>query len=113
MLLADVEQLPRLALARTEAAIVESQHVVAGRAEALGIGVEPHLLDAGQPVGQDHGWLRPSALTAIEPTRTREPSRSKGDVLAVHGDLLDVSSWSSRFPLIATVALPRADKFLA
>ncbi len=49
-LLVDVEQLAWLARTPTEMAVVEDQACVVHRGEAVGEGVEAHLLDAAQPV---------------------------------------------------------------
>jgi hypothetical protein len=76
----DVEQLPRLAGARSEVAVVEDQARVAGGLEALRVGVESHLLDGAESVRHDEHRVRRLAGGRVEPRGAGVVSRGEGNV---------------------------------
>ena len=80
----DVEQLPRLARAGTEVAVVEDQHVMARGGEALGIRIEAHLLHPGQAMRHHHARRPLDTLGAVKPARARLTVRGEYDILSTH-----------------------------
>lgn len=83
---ADVEQLARHTGAVAEVAVVERQAGVAGRAEAVGVGIQPHRAHRAQAV-RHHQQRRVGF--AVRPVQPRADALTGGvelDVLAVRHD---------------------------
>ena len=82
-----VDLLPRLAVAGTEVAVVEHQHVEPGPVEYLSKTVEVHLLHRGEAVGHDNSRRR-AGLSRIEPAAQDDTLGVELDVASSHLDLL-------------------------
>src|ERR1700732_2829298 len=82
-----VDLLPRLAIAGTEVAVVEHQHVEPRPVEYLSKTVEVHLLDRREAVGHDHNRRR-AGLSRIEPAAQDDTLGIELDVASCHLDLL-------------------------
>ena len=84
------QQLPRLAVARTEVPVVEQQHVHAGGRKAFGIRFERSVASGAEAVGHDDAGTG-AAVTAIRgrvaPRSARRAPAAERDVRAWHGGL--------------------------
>lgn len=76
-LLADFEQLPRLASTVPEVAVVERHRCDARLGEPIGVGIKSHLAGAGEAVGQHDQRKWPVAVWPMQRRHTAETSRRK------------------------------------
>src|SRR5271166_5474543 len=84
MLLRDIQELARLSFTFSEMPVIEYQRVIAGGCILLRIRVKAHLLDAGQPVGEDNAGAFSRKVALEEPSCTSLPVRIKTNRFAVH-----------------------------
>src|SRR4029453_2450683 len=82
---ADVDQLPRLAGAGPEVAVVEHEGGDALLREAVGIGVEAHLARAGEAVCHDNERQRALGVGGVEPRSAAQTAAPKLAVVTGEG----------------------------
>jgi len=104
LLALEVDELPGLAAAGPEAAVVEHQHGHAGPGEPLGVPEQP-VHGPAEAVGHDHAGQGPGGLGCgpVEVADQGDAVRLEGDLLAIHPLVHEPSKagWDGHVPCSA------------